>query len=1133
MGKLSTIFGHKSKEKCRPKVVVEHKVIKRSTQSIINATINQTIAKKKIDVIITSVDYNDFLILSLENNTKYFENITVVTSNDDIICQNICKSYGVKCITTDSFYEDDFLFNKGKAINIGIESIVNPEFILLLDADIIVTNKIELSNLETDTLYTSDRWICYNHFQYERWRKGETQVNNLPKYERDNGYGFFQLFNFNNSLDVKWYPSDVENSSHPDLKFSSYFPKKQTIGVDIIHLGDVKKNWNGRKSENFISQEVIDLLLLKESNFNINSYFDSIFCLNIDRRVDRWNKVNSQFKKFDIEVTRWSAVDGSSISDEEFNPYITKDMSVSRISRLGLIENKNSLACLLSHLEIIKHAKINKLKRILIFEDDVILSNEFMDKIKNIYSIDWKLMYLGCSQFEWRKINLSGDFYNCKRTLGTFAYAVDESIYDEIIEKLETKKKSVDNLFSEIQERNWGKCFTIFPNIVISDVEDSDIRGKEIIVNYAEKVKWNLDSFNIEDDSKINNIEDFDKKNNILFLINQNNVGGAEYVSYKHIEMCKQLGYNPIVVSANKGMFYEKIEKLNVEVHYHDLNNMKRNDVISILYELIKKCNIVYNCNYFYMTNFIKTIKEKIIFKYYTIAHSDINWIVDSLANYDHITDKYIVIHDKIRNKLTKKGISNTRIFTIPNFIDHEELNSNFEKFDNSLIKLEYKIQKKDFIIGMLTRISPDKNILDAIKIVDMMKSDNIKLMIVGDNQNTDESIKYKIKVIDYIKELKLEDKVIITGNINNSDIYKFISCFDICINTSPSEGLPISLLECMSCGIHCVYPSHGEIPELLTGFGSVINLKQKEFLENKNSLDYLLSRYSDKELYKYVEEINTLIKIKIDPKKISTHIKINRSSEKFSSTLDFLYSGFKPGISFIIRARDEESNVENCIKNIIDIADEIIFVDHLSKDKTYEIALELSNKYDNVKVYKYQNEIPKPGTYYLDNIKKYGDSISNYYNFCLSKSTMSNIIKWDADFIPIRENLIEMINKFKLRSRQDKFSLWFTGKTMFINGNDKYINQDSFYDEFRSFSLQNGVVWEDALRCEYISPNYIKDSIKLRFEKPIFYEIKNINIDEFYLRDSLIDKRDIDDHNIISELRNNVIPKNLTKYEI
>jgi predicted GH43/DUF377 family glycosyl hydrolase len=255
MGKSNTIFGHKNKEKWRPKAP-EPKVLKMSTQSIINNTINQTIPKKKIDVIITSVNYNDFLILSLENNTKYFENITVVTSNDDKICQDICESFGVKCITTDVFYEDGFKFNKGKAINVGIESIINPEFILLLDADIIVTNKIELNDLENDTLYTSDRWICYNYFQYERWGKNEISVVNLPKYERDNGYGFFQLFNFNNTMESKWYPSELENSSHPDLKFSSLFSKKQTIDVDIIHLGDIKKNWDGRTSEKFITDNL-------------------------------------------------------------------------------------------------------------------------------------------------------------------------------------------------------------------------------------------------------------------------------------------------------------------------------------------------------------------------------------------------------------------------------------------------------------------------------------------------------------------------------------------------------------------------------------------------------------------------------------------------------------------------------------------------------------------------------------------------------------------------------------------------------------------------------------------------------------------------------------------------------------
>jgi GR25 family glycosyltransferase involved in LPS biosynthesis len=492
MGKLNTIFGHKSRVKWKPKTE-EPKVLKMSTQTIINNTINQTIHRNKIDVIITSVNYNDFLILSLENNTKYFENITVVTSNDDKICQDICESFGVKCITTDVFYEDGFKFNKGKAINVGIESIINPEFILLLDADIIVTNKIELTNLESDTLYTSDRWICYNHFQYERWRKGETQVNNLPKYERDNGYGFFQLFNFNNSIGINRYNDELENSSHPDLKFSSHFPKKQTIDVDIIHLGYVKKNWDGRKSEKFITDEVFYELKYSNKNysFDINSYFDKIYCLNLDRRIDRWAKVKSEFNRLNILVERWSAIDGENLEESNYSQLINEKKS----SKLGKIENKFAMACLLSHLSIIKDAKNNGFKKILIFEDDVIFSNDFSEKIKIILKLNWKLLYLGSSQFYWHKIDTSEEFYNCHNTLGTFAYAVDISLFDDIINTFEKKTKSVDNLLSEIQSKHKEECFTIYPNIVISDVEDSDIRQSTNMSTFSKSVKWNLNMF--------------------------------------------------------------------------------------------------------------------------------------------------------------------------------------------------------------------------------------------------------------------------------------------------------------------------------------------------------------------------------------------------------------------------------------------------------------------------------------------------------------------------------------------------------------------------------------------------------------------------------------------------------------
>ena len=125
----------------------------------------ERVGPKKLDVIIVSVNYNDFLLVSLENNERIFENITVVTSSSDFLCQKICRKFGVNCIVTDVMYENGAVFNKGKAINEGIKSISDPDYILLLDADILVMEDIDIEALDEKTLYTSDRYFI-NIFHY-------------------------------------------------------------------------------------------------------------------------------------------------------------------------------------------------------------------------------------------------------------------------------------------------------------------------------------------------------------------------------------------------------------------------------------------------------------------------------------------------------------------------------------------------------------------------------------------------------------------------------------------------------------------------------------------------------------------------------------------------------------------------------------------------------------------------------------------------------------------------------------------------------------------------------------------------------------------------------------------------------
>lgn len=482
--------------------------------------VDQGVKIGKIDTIIVSVDYNDFLVLSLENNIKYLDNIIVVTSSKDHLCKRICDNFGVKCIITDRMYENGAKFNKGKAINEGIKSIQNPEWILLLDADIILPSNwsdLVISNIFIkDAMHTCSRNIIENYQDYQRWLNGEE----VGRLETSKGFGYFQLFNINNlSFFGKnpIFPETSDNAAWSDITFRDKFNQIKELPMSVVHLGKAYVNWKGRNTDKFIDDETIQKII--KDRFDINKYFDNIYCLNLEKRKDRWVKVSEQFKRFSINVERFNAIDGSLIPDRDFELVNPDKISGEEASILGIMENKNALACLLSHINIIKDAKKNNYKRILIFEDDIMLSNDFEIEISKISKLNWKLLYLGASQFNWSGIEIKNGYYLSKNTLGTFAYAIDSSIYDIILEVLETKRKSVDNLLSEVQDKIYGQCYTLYPNIVISDVNDSDIRVNKEMSSYSKMVKWKNDKFIFIKDTKstikkkeaLNNLIDLDK----------------------------------------------------------------------------------------------------------------------------------------------------------------------------------------------------------------------------------------------------------------------------------------------------------------------------------------------------------------------------------------------------------------------------------------------------------------------------------------------------------------------------------------------------------------------------------------------------------------------------------------------
>jgi hypothetical protein len=225
-----------------------------------------TIRSKKIDILIVSVNYNDYLLLSLNNNIKYFENITIITSSDDILCQKICDKFGVVCLVTDTMYDNGDYFNKGKAINFGLQNIENPDLVLILDADIVITKEIDLDKLNDDVFYYTGRYFCNNYESYHKWENNEIELSEIGEYESHNGLGYFQLFKYDSN---KLYPENFKDASWSDLIFRDKYTKRIKLDYDVIHLGDIAVNWKGRKTERFANDDVFYKIISQKNEIEI------------------------------------------------------------------------------------------------------------------------------------------------------------------------------------------------------------------------------------------------------------------------------------------------------------------------------------------------------------------------------------------------------------------------------------------------------------------------------------------------------------------------------------------------------------------------------------------------------------------------------------------------------------------------------------------------------------------------------------------------------------------------------------------------------------------------------------------------------------------------------------------------
>jgi len=107
-----------------------------------------------------------------------------------------------------------------------------------------------------------------------------------------------------------------------------------------------------------------------------------------------------------------------------------------------------------------------------------------------------------------------------------------------------------------------------------------------------------------------------------------------------------------------------------------------------------------------------------------------------------------------------------------------------------------------------------------------------------------------------------------------------------------------------------------------------------------------------------------------------------------------------KPGISGFMRLKNEAQFVETAIESVIGCLDELVIVHNGCTDRTPEIIESCRLRHpDRIRIFEYEPEVFPPGSpEHLREPMGSPNSLINYYNFALVKTTRKVAIKIDGD---------------------------------------------------------------------------------------------------------------------------------------
>lgn len=357
----------------------------------------------------------------------------------------------------------------------------------------------------------------------------------------------------------------------------------------------------------------------------------------------------------------------------------------------------------------------------------------------------------------------------------------------------------------------------------------------------------------------------------VLEVIRQGQIGGGESHVLDLIRGFASNEVEPIAMAFTPGQMIDTLEAEGVRCYVIETDKAFDLKIQQRIKKVIEKeqIDIIHAHGSRAASNVFLLAKQMHLPMIYTVHgwsfHQDQPWLMRKLRAWSeklicHYSKKVICVSES--NRMTGEevfGLKNAVV--IENGINLKRFNPDKELKD---IRQELGINKDEFIIGFIARITLQKAPLDFIKSVALAHKENprIKGLLVGEGDMRDE-------VYVYIREHNLEDCFYLSKF--RTDVPDLLSAIDVYCLPSLWEGLSIALLEAMAMRKALVVTPTDGTKELIVNHknGIIVDFNSPESLA-KAYLRYL----QEPELIKqYGTEAQTIIQKRFNSQRVSDEV--------------------------------------------------------------------------------------------------------------------------------------------------------------------------------------------------------------------------------------------------------------------